>query len=28
VVEAHHRFEQAGGYQTDFVAQSAYLAQP
>jgi len=28
VVEAHHRFEQAGGYQTDFVAKSAYLAQP
>jgi uncharacterized protein len=27
VVEAHHRFDQAGGYATDFVAQSAYLAQ-
>jgi hypothetical protein len=27
VVEACHRYDQAGGYSTDFVAQSAYLAQ-
>lgn len=28
VVEAVHRFDQTSGYQTDFVAESAYMGQP
>ena len=28
VVEATHRYDLISGYQTDFVAQSAYLAAP
>ena len=28
VVEATHRYDLISGYQTDFIAQSAYLASP
>lgn len=28
VVEATHRFDQANGYSTDFVAEGAYMGQP